>query len=39
MITEDQFLVNLYGDQVAYVDLRGTSLDVYASTFWLPPAE
>lgn len=36
---EDQFLANLYGDKVAYVDLRGTSLDVYASTFWLPPAE
>jgi LruC domain-containing protein len=35
----DQFLVNLYGDQAAYVDLRGTSLDIYASTFWLPPAE
>ncbi len=37
--TADQFLVNLYGDQVAYVDERGTSLEVYASTFWLPPAE
>jgi len=37
--TADQFLVNLYGDQAAYVDLRGPSLEVYASTFWLPPAE
>ncbi len=29
---DDQFLTNLFGDKVAYVDLRGSSLDVYAST-------
>jgi LruC domain-containing protein len=37
--TADQFLVNLFGDKVAYVDERGGSLDVYVSTFWLPPVE
>ncbi len=33
---DDQFLNNLFGDKVAYVDLRGTSLDVYASRFRFP---
>ena len=29
----DQFLSSLMGDKVAYVDLRGTTLDIYASVF------
>lgn len=32
---DDQFLNNLFGDKVAYVDLRGTSLDIYATQFSL----
>jgi hypothetical protein len=35
----DQFLSNLYGNQVAYNDMRSGNLDVYVSTFTLPPVE
>jgi beta propeller repeat protein len=35
----DQFLVNLFGDKVAYIDNRSGSYDVYVATFSLPPVE
>ncbi len=35
--THDQFLNNLYGNQVAYTDMRTGSLDIFVSTFELVP--